>query len=829
MGLFDDVPITAPPAVAPAAPETPIAATPELEPRAPMELPPVDLPKWPPLPEATEGAPAGPAAPAATPPASSSGLFDDIPPGKLPPGPGVTNGRIRITPNNAPEPYVDQGPKPEPVGGLKAAGVGLVNGATFNFADEVLGAMNAGLEGMSPAQKAATQSNWISALTVPQAMGAARLGWELLNGEDGPATQAYRQARNRWRDLTKQGESEQPGASLAGSVAGAVAAPGGAAAAPVRAGVGALRALGTRMARSSATAAVQGGLAGTGEGEDLGERATKGATGTVAGATVGALVPVAAEPIIRGAGAVLRGGRRAINSLINPASEAERVAGETVMDTQARIAGGGPAGRFTGNAALTPQQFADAEARGQPVANIDLGGRAAGRLARNAKNTPNADIAGDELGGLTETRFHSQGSRIAGLIYDLVYGGANGRRPIDFERLREIARGANGPAYRQAHADAAALMKANEAAGETRGIWSTELNRLTDSPTIKEAMLSIGKSEGDRSIIEGFNKARKNPFVVDEKGRLRLRERVDANGNVTSIAKADLNAWDSVQRLVRDLESSANVSGNLSQARRFGLLRQSLVDELDRLVPSYGAARGTAYRGFRAQDAYEAGENYVAMTVKGRDADELRRTIANMSQSDREVFMHGFTTRLMESVEKIGYDRDVLKAMFSNGPAMRRIEEALGATRTRELEAILHVERVMQRGNVAVNGNSTTAQQLLAAGAFGVGANTLFGNDPLSWSSVLAGVGAGGTRYAHKYGTARLADEIGRLLATNDPAAMRRGIALAARNGRIMENLRNWTGRNVSKGSAPQTTTVGASQTSNAARADDEPVPGPSK
>jgi hypothetical protein len=77
-------------------------------------------------------------------------------------------------------------------------------------------------------------------------------------------------------------------------------------------------------------------------------------------------------------------------------------------------------------------------------------------------------------------------------------------------------------------------------------------------------MLSIGKSEGDRSIIEGFNAARKNPFVIDEKGRLVFRD----NGGSTS--KADLNAWDSVQRLLRDLETSAHTSGNLSQARRFG-------------------------------------------------------------------------------------------------------------------------------------------------------------------------------------------------------------------------------------------------------------------
>lgn len=804
MGLFDDIAVTTPPATAPA--EAP-AITDGLEQLVPNAA-------------STAIAPA-----AQSPAAAPGGVFDDIPKAGEPPADPYyqRTGRIRITPGNRAEPdYVDQGPKPEPIGGAKAFGVGMVNGGTFNFADEYLGIMSAGLEGLTPGQRAATQSHWTSAMTVPQVIGAARLGWELLNGEEGPATQAYREARNRWRNTTKQGEAEQPGATLTGNLAGAVAAPGVSAAAPVRAGVSALRQLGTRMLRSSATGFTQGGLSGVGEGETAGERTTKGAIGATVGGAIGLGVPVVAEPIIRGAGAVLRGGRRAFNSIFNPIPEAERVVGETVMDTQARVAGGGPQGRFAERATLTPRQFADAEARGQPVANIDLAGRSGGRLARNAKNTPNADDAGDALGGLTEPRFHSQGSRIAGLIYDLVYGGAHGRRPIDFDRLREIARGANAPAYRQAHADAAALMKANEAAGETRGLWSDELGRLSRSPTIKEAMLSIGKSEGDRSIIEGFNAARKNPFVLNQDGRLVLR--TFANGNT---AKADLNAWDSVQRLVRDLETSAHTSGNLSQARRFGLLRQSLVDELDRLVPSFGAARGTAYRGFRAQDAFEAGENYVAMTVKGRDADELRRTIANMSQSDREVFMHGFTTRLIESVEKIGFDRDVLKAMFHNGPAMRRIEEALGGPRTRELEAILHVERVMQRQNTAVNGNSSTAQQLLAAGAFGVGANTLFGNDALSWSSVLAGVGGASTRYGHKYGTTRLADEIGRLLASNDPAAFRRGIALAARNGRIMDNLRNWTGTGTSKAIAPQTTSVGASQAGQAARADDEPAPGP--
>jgi hypothetical protein len=341
----------------------------------------------------------------------------------------------------------------EPVGGAPAFGIGAANGLTFNFADELTGISNAGLEGLPERARTPALVSTLEGIGIPQILGLARLGKELLTGEDGPASRAYRDARNRWRDATRQAEFERPGATLAGNVTGALVAPGMSAAAPVRAGAGAVRQLGTRMLRSSATGAVQGGVSGVGEGETAGERATKGATGTTLGALIGAAVPVVAEPIIRAGGAVLRGGRRALNSLVNPTSEAERVVGETVMDTQHRIAGGGPAGRFTGNAALTSGNSPTRRRAGNrwPISTSAAAPAGAWRAMPRTPRTPTRPAT---RSGLTEPRFHSQGSRIAGLIYDLVYGGANGRRPIDYDRLREIARGANAPAYRQAHADA---------------------------------------------------------------------------------------------------------------------------------------------------------------------------------------------------------------------------------------------------------------------------------------------------------------------------------------------------------------------------------------
>jgi hypothetical protein len=199
-----------------------------------------------------------------------------------------------------------------------------------------------------------------------------------------------------------------------------------------------------------------------------------------------------------------------------------------------------------------------------------------------------------------------------------------------------------------------------------------------------------------------------------------------------------------------------------------------------------------------------------------------------MTSADREVFMHGFTTRLIDSLERIGYDQDVLKRMFNSPASMARIEEVLGRQRTRELEAILHVERVMQRSNRLLNGNSTTRNSCSPP------ARSVSVRTRCSATTAVVVLSArrrhgGGARYGHKYGTTRLADEIGRLLASNDQGAIRRGIALAARNDRIMDNLRNWTGAGTSKAAAPQTTNVLGPSAGKAASAEDEPVPGPKK
>src|SRR5262245_49765012 len=156
----------------------------EAPPSAPMALPEVDLPKWPALPEAPAGPEAGnPFQKYATPDQDYERY--------------QRTGRIRITPSNAPDPnllpksspedeYQPQGPRQAPVGKGTAALVGAGSGATFNFADEYLGLLNAALAGKEPGPEGTANplTSHPALASIPAAVGAARLGWEMLTGED---------------------------------------------------------------------------------------------------------------------------------------------------------------------------------------------------------------------------------------------------------------------------------------------------------------------------------------------------------------------------------------------------------------------------------------------------------------------------------------------------------------------------------------------------------------------------------------------------------------------------------------------------------------------
>jgi len=150
----------------------------------------------------------------------------------------------------------------------------------------------------------------------------------------------------------------------------------------------------------------------------------------------------------------------------------------------------------------------------------------------------------------------------------------------------------------------------------------------------------------------------------------------------------------------------------------------------------------------------------------------------------------------------VGDSRDILTTSFLNNPnARKRIEIALGPQRAQGLEAFLHVERMKKQFHQTF-GNSTTARQqyqMAGATALGLGGAEAYREgydkfDPIAiFSAALVG-GAGGYAAGRIRGiNTKMADEIARLLLSNDPSAVERGLKIVTARPGLMDRLRNAT------------------------------------
>ena len=768
------------------------------------------------------------------PPEPPPGFILETPPGSVAPPGTEPGGPVPPAVTRPPGSYRVEEPEDPIAPGQSAPsafGRGVVRGATAEFGDELAG-VRAAAPSLPPGLS--LSPNPVAQLA-PYVAGGARLAYEGLTGtgteapqaesaamqvarreagipapeptpRPGSATELARRVTEDERNANRLAEMEAPGMTLAGQITGAVAAPVGATA---------LRgvAMGIRMLRGALTAGGMGFAAGAGEGETLPERGEKALTGGVIGGTIGAVLPVGAEAVARTGRAVFQPIARAIARYRDEEGAAARAVAETYERAQARAAGG--------KDALPRAEFDRLKAEGAPVVNLDMTGTRGQRLAKASANL--SEDAKQALQEPLEARFASEGERAGGWLARLV-----GRKAINIDEIREAKTGANSVAYKRAYTEGAAL---NARAGLEGAFWTTELRRLSRAPDVREAMLGIGRQEGNRSIIAGFPSPAHNPWVeIDTPAGKRIAFREYETGNKDT---PSLEAWDAVQRILRaKYKAALGPNGDVtSEARQIGILRDRLNTELDRIAPRFREARGTAYRGFKAEDAWEAGENYVTGTYSAREAAELAKQIRDFSAADRVLFMHGFASTLIKRVTSMGDNQALTNRIFNSPEARKRVAEAMGEKRAKEIEAYLHVARIANRGKNAVTGGSSTTEQvrdvfmsmgreaqLPIASGLATGAAT----GDWGWSSILAGTAVAGGRHVKRKMSlerdARIATHIGEMLASNDPDIFRRGIAILASHERMMDRVRNFA-TPASRAAAPQTTDLGGAQLQGAVRA----------
>jgi hypothetical protein len=540
-----------------------------------------------------------------------------------------------------------------------------------------------------------------------------------------------------------------PAISIPGEVAGAmmVPIPGGAAAS-----------MGARMARGAGIGAAFGAVQGAGSGTDMTDRASRAAVGGVAGAALGGVAPPIVEGLIQGGTALARPVVNAVRGTINPEGEASR----RVFTAMQRDAQADP----NAVSRLTPQEFVASSQNGGPATIMDMGGDLTRRVADSAAIT--SPEGGTAINQAINNRFEGQAGRITDWLHNTFnFPNAQAQQAA----IENVSRTVNRQAYDLAMRHGAG------------GVWDTELQRLAGAPAIQQAAEGAVPSLANRGIAEGFRAPRQNPLSFDpETGLASLSKLSDGSQRVP-----DLRFWDQVKRNLDGMIGTANRAGDNARVSELTGLKNELVSNLDRLVPSYARARAGAAHFFGAENALEAGQNFVTAKLSNQEA---RAALGRMTPQERQLFQDGFVSRFIDNLGETADRRSVLNKIAESPAARERLNMVLGQQRSAELETHLRVEGIMDLARGAVQGNSWTAKRLYdlgLAGGAGLGAHGGYNMDPkeMTYGAVLAAIASGG-----KHIDQRVAQRVAQLLVSNDPRMLQLGITIASRNSRILDNLR---------------------------------------
>jgi hypothetical protein len=679
---------------------------------------------------------------------------------------------VAQSPEFADRPRVQISTAPEKAdrGTMDAAARGVAQGFTANFGDEIRGLVEA--SGANPDDPA----------SLYKLISGALKYWR----GDADAKKRYDEATAREREINKTGEEQHPVASIAGNIGGAVLLPIGAA--------GQAATLPGRMAAGAGVGAALGGAAGVGEGVGAVDSMSRGAVGTALGGALGGVAPAAIEGVVRGARAAATPIANAVRGVRNVDDEAARrvvtaLERDRAVDPQAVNR-------------LTPNEYAASVQSGGPAAIMDIGGETTRALARSAANTSPEGRAALER--TINDRFEGQTGRVTGWLRNTFhYPDAAAQS----EALEQVGRTVNRANYTRA-------MREGD-----REIFSPELDRLMGSPAVVDAMRRASVSGKDRAITQGLGAMRQgvtveNGVVTFTRGR---------NGAPTY---PNLAFWDATKKEIDDAANAAARAGRNGEAGTLRDLARTLRGELDNQVPSYQQARAGAAHFFGAENALEAGQNFVA---RNADAGGARRALTQMSPQERQLFQDGFVSRFVETLNQVGDRRSILNKIADSPAAREKLNVALGRARAEELEAGLRVEGIMDLARNAVQGNSTTARQLaelgLAGGAYGFSGG---GINPFTdpGAVVNAAIVYGAARGRNVINE-RLSRRVAEMLVSNDPRLITRGIQTIARNQTLFNSLRA-ADRGIARVSGEQSGGLPALQAAGVSRAEDQPsVPRP--
>jgi hypothetical protein len=554
--------------------------------------------------------------------------------------------------------------------------------------------------------------------------------------------EAERAALERYR-------AEHPYISLGSEIGGALlTAPF----MPVLGGAKATGVLG-RAANAAKSGTAYGALYGAGTGEGIEGRATNTVTGGILGGLTGGGASIGLDALAGSGRAGINAIRAPFRGAFNPEAEATRRVGTALQHDIGAVP---PA--LSELAMLSAQKSA-------PAVVGDIGGETTKALARSAANTSPAGR--EALQMATQDRFGGQAGRLESVLRNVTGAAADNAGVRD--KLQAAARRVNDPAYKKAYA-----------AGQT--VWDDGLEALTGAPAMQTAIKDATSRSRNVAAVQG-SPAPKNPFNVDDvTGTISLKTNPDG-----SIATPSLEFWDVVQRNLRSQADTLKASGDGDRAREVYALHKALLDRLDTAVPEFQAARRGAAQFFGADDALEAGEEFASKS--SMPLAEARRAFNKMSAPEKSLFVEGWTSKLIDTLRRSPDRQDLLKRMFNSAEERGKAEMLLGPRGLRQLEAQLAVEGMMERFRAAVSGNSTTARQLKEIGLAGGAGAIVGGGDLTDPKTLMTAALVYGVRHGSTKIDERVARRVGEMLASDDPAVLRRALEMVSKQPALRSAL----------------------------------------
>lgn len=412
-----------------------------------------------------------------------------------------------------------------------------------------------------------------------------------------------------------------------------------------------------------------------------------------------------------------------------------------------------------GTEPMTVDAFNAALGRGQPVLNVDIGGDVLRRVARGA-----VDTSEDAAKLIAATRGRVVEGAPAARLDEAIQraSGKEGNAARTLEELDYAARRARAPAYRKAYAAGA------------KGIQIPD--RLIDAPAMAAAMRQASTKMKNRQAV-GETTGTFGADTLEAIAALRkagaTQEEID---KAVKYAPRTLEFWDQAKQALDDKIGAAQRAGKKSQARDMTMLKDDLLDLLDKNVKQYKKARGIAAEFFGVESAVEAGQKFASGAGRYQNA-AVSKAFGKMLAKEKEAFREGYISKKREIMAEAPENQNLAAKLMNSRAERQRWEIIFGKDWLEKggLKEFVNVERRMKESYNALEGGSKTARYMKAmqqiapypvAGGLGYYSSG-------DWKGAAAGLLAAKGRSLR---SEAIANRIADILASNNPALMARAL-----------------------------------------------------